>query len=80
MPLVRTLWLRTLLFQTNVSVFFSSYGMRYFARDPAHKANDRFVLSKGHAAPILYAAWERAGFFNKEQLMTLRYSSFIVLK
>jgi transketolase len=48
--------------------------MRYFAKDPAHVANDRFILSKGHAAPILYAAWERAGFMTKDQLMTLRYS------
>ena len=38
-------------------------------RDPA---NDRFVLSKGHAAPILYAAWAEAGLFPPEELMNLR--------
>jgi len=40
-----------------------------FQRDPE---NDRFILSKGHAAPILYAAWAEAGLFPKEDLMNLR--------
>ena len=31
--------------------------MRYSVSEPKHAANDRFILSKGHAAPILYAAW-----------------------
>jgi len=38
-------------------------------RDPA---NDRFILSKGHAAPILYAAWAEAGLFPVDDLMNLR--------
>ena len=38
-------------------------------RDPA---NDRFVLSKGHAAPILYAAWAEAGLFPVGDLLNLR--------
>ena len=38
-------------------------------RDPA---NDRFILSKGHAAPILYAAWAEAGLFPVSDLMKLR--------
>ncbi|HPF21822.1 MAG TPA: transketolase [Syntrophomonas sp.] len=33
---------------------------------------DRFVLSKGHAAPLLYAALAQKGFFPREQLATLR--------
>lgn len=33
---------------------------------------DRFILSKGHAAPALYAALAHAGFFPREELMTLR--------
>lgn len=33
---------------------------------------DRFVLSKGHAAPVLYAALAERGFFSVEELMTLR--------
>jgi transketolase len=33
---------------------------------------DRFVLSKGHAAPVLYATLAERGFFHKEELLTLR--------
>lgn len=33
---------------------------------------DRFILSKGHAAPALYATLARAGFFDKSELKTLR--------
>ena len=32
----------------------------------------RFILSKGHAAPILYAAWAEAGLFPASDLMNLR--------
>ncbi|MBI4482059.1 MAG: transketolase [Acidobacteria bacterium] len=46
--------------------------MRYDPQDPDDPANDRFVLSKGHAAPLLYAAWAEAGAFPVEQLDTLR--------
>ncbi|GAA0676085.1 transketolase [Clostridium cadaveris] len=38
-------------------------------RDPER---DRFVLSKGHAAPVLYSALARRGFFNVDELHTLR--------
>ncbi|MBQ3661138.1 MAG: transketolase [Firmicutes bacterium] len=40
--------------------------------DPAKKGRDRFVLSKGHAAPALYACLAERGFFPKENLVTLR--------
>ena len=43
--------------------------------DPAYPDNpdrDRFVLSKGHAAPVLYATLAEKGFFPKEELLTLR--------
>ena len=40
------------------ALFFAE--MRYDPRDPQNPDNDRFVLSKGHAAPILYAAWAEA--------------------
>ncbi len=46
--------------------------MRYDPKNPQHPLNDRFVLSKGHAAPILYAAWAEAGLFPVEKLLTLR--------
>ena len=53
-------------------LFFSSKGMKFFPKDPRNPANDRIILSKGHASPIYYAAWAEAGNFNKEQLMNLR--------
>jgi transketolase len=40
--------------------------------DPHNPGRDRFILSKGHAAPVLYAALAEAGFFPREELMTLR--------
>jgi transketolase len=46
--------------------------MRYHPHDPHSPANDVFVLSKGHAAPILYSAWAEAGLFPRERLLTLR--------
>ncbi|CAB1335787.1 unnamed protein product [Coregonus sp. 'balchen'] len=46
--------------------------MRYKATDPRNQCNDRFVLSKGHAAPILYAAWAEAGFVKEADLINLR--------
>jgi transketolase len=46
--------------------------MRYDPLDPQRANNDRFVLSKGHAAPILYAAWAAAGLFPREELLKLR--------
>jgi transketolase len=46
--------------------------MRYDPKDPQAADNDRFVLSKGHAAPILYAAWAAAGLFPREDLLKLR--------
>jgi transketolase len=51
-------------------LFFSV--MRYDPKDPKNPANDVFVLSKGHAAPILYSAWAEAGLFPREQLLSLR--------
>src|SRR5256885_9847006 len=52
------------------ALFFSE--MRYDARNPQNPDNDRFVLSKGHAAPILYAAWAEVGLLKREDLRTLR--------
>ena len=40
--------------------------------DPSNPDRDRFVLSKGHAAPVLYATLAEKGFFPKEELLTLR--------
>jgi transketolase len=46
--------------------------MRFDPRDPHQPDADRFVLSKGHAAPILYAAWAEAGAFDRSELVKLR--------
>lgn len=46
--------------------------MNIDANEPKKEGRDRFVLSKGHAAPALYAALAEKGYFPKEELMTLR--------
>ena len=46
--------------------------MRFNPQDPYDWANDEFVLSKGHAAPILWAAFAEAGVISEKSLMTLR--------
>src|SRR5262245_10850101 len=46
--------------------------MRYDPKEPKNEDNDRFVLSKGHAAPILYAAWAEAGIVSRDDLLKLR--------
>jgi transketolase len=46
--------------------------MKVNVKDPQDVDRDRFVLSKGHAAPALYAALAQKGFFPKEELKKLR--------
>jgi transketolase len=46
--------------------------MRYDPGDPRNPENDRFILSKGHAAPLLYAAYAEAGIIEESRLITLR--------
>jgi len=46
--------------------------MRVDPQNPNWPERDRFVLSKGHAAPVLYAALAEKGFFPKEELLKLR--------
>src|SRR5215216_6711950 len=46
--------------------------MRFDPGDPHRTNNDRFILSKGHAAPVLYAAWAEAGIIPRKALMGLR--------
>jgi len=40
--------------------------------DPRNPGNDRFVLSKGHASPLLYSAYKAVGVISDEELLTLR--------
>ncbi|MGZ5301744.1 MAG: transketolase [Actinomycetota bacterium] len=46
--------------------------LRTHVSDPDDPANDRFVLSKGHAAPVLYSALKAIGAISDEELLTLR--------
>ncbi len=46
--------------------------MRWDPSDPQHAGADRFVLSKGHAAPLLYAAWGEAGVMPRSEVLRLR--------
>ncbi|OMK30773.1 hypothetical protein BER30_002560 [Clostridioides difficile] len=46
--------------------------MNVCAENPKMADRDRFVLSKGHAAPALYATLAEKGFFPEEELITLR--------
>jgi len=52
------------------ALFFSV--MRYDPHNPKAPNSDRFILSKGHAAPLLYAAWAEAGLFPQSDLLKLR--------
>ncbi len=52
------------------SLFFAE--MRFDPHQPGLEESDRFVLSKGHAAPVLYAAWAEAGAFDRGELLKLR--------
>lgn len=54
-----------------ISVLFF-HTMKYRIEEPKDPNSDRFVLSKGHTAPILYAAWAEAGLFPISELLNLR--------
>ncbi len=53
-----------------VALFF--HEMRHDPEHPDDPDRDRFILSKGHGVPGLYAVLARAGYFPREELMTLR--------
>ncbi len=48
------------------------YGMGYDPHNPHNPENDRFILSKGHASPILYAAWKEVGILSDKDLQGYR--------
>jgi transketolase len=52
------------------AIFFDA--MRFDPAQPRDPGSDRFVLSKGHAAPVLYAAWAEVGTVKADDLLTLR--------
>ena len=59
-------------------LFFHEAGMKFHPNNHKHFLNDRLVLSKGHAAPALYAAFFRAGIITEEQLLSLRLKGSII--
>ena len=46
--------------------------LRYRPEEPWWPGRDRFIMSKGHAAPLLYAVLSHAGYFDREELWRLR--------
>src|SRR5205823_7005384 len=54
-----------------VALYFGGL-LRYDSKKPHWPQRDRFILSKGHAAPLLYAVLAEAGFFSRDLLPTLR--------
>src|SRR3989338_168238 len=57
---------------TDIMVTLYFHKMRHNPKKPNWEDRDRFVLSKGHACPALYACLARAGYFPVSQLKTLR--------
>ncbi|MCA9865446.1 MAG: transketolase [Anaerolineae bacterium] len=55
-----------------VATLFFGGVLRYRPEEPDWPARDRFIMSKGHAAPLLYAALAHAGYFDREMLSHLR--------
>jgi len=55
-----------------VTVLYFGGVLRYDPQQPHNPSRDRFILSKGHGAPGLYAVLAEAGYFPVEDLMTLR--------
>jgi transketolase len=54
-----------------VALYFGGV-LRYDPKNPHWPERDRFILSKGHAAPLLYAVLAEAGYFSTDLLQTLR--------
>jgi transketolase len=48
------------------------YAMQYDPKNPENLDNDRFILSKGHASPILYAVYKELGILSESELLTYR--------
>src|SRR5256885_278939 len=51
------------------AVLFAAH-LRYDVDDPKSPVNDRFVLSKGHASPLLYATFKAIGAITDEELLS----------
>src|SRR3989441_9071225 len=54
-----------------VAVLFSDH-LRYDVEDPQNPGSDRFVLSKGHASPLLYSTFKAIGAITDHELLSFR--------
>jgi len=52
--------------------------LKHDPQNPKDENRDRFVMSKGHAAPLLYAALAECGYFPKEELLKLRQTGALL--
>ena len=59
------------------SVFYNH--MRIDPQNPKDPNRDRFVLSKGHASPAIYAALALKGYFDEEELKKFRNIIFVII-
>src|SRR5512135_3790168 len=57
---------------TDIATALYFYKLKYDPKKPDWKERDYFILSKGHAAPVLYTTLAHAGFFETSELCTLR--------
>jgi len=53
------------------ALYFGGF-MKYDPKKPSDPDRDRFILSKGHACPVLYSAMAEAGYYTTDEIMTLR--------
>ncbi len=60
------------LSEVEIMVYLYWEAMRFDAKNPMYEDRDRFILSKGHGAPTLYAILAHKGYFDREMLWTLR--------
>lgn len=58
---------------TDLMVYLYNEELRIDPKEPRKNDRDRFVLSKGHVAPVLYATLAHRGYFPVEDLLTLRH-------
>jgi transketolase len=57
--------------ETLTALYFGGI-LRYRSEEPWWEERDRFIMSKGHAAPLLYAVLARAGYYDREEIWRLR--------
>lgn len=62
----------------DIMAYLYFYRMHFNVEEPKANSRDRLVLSKGHAAPVLYAALAEAGFFPKEEMNHLRQIGYML--